>query len=195
MRYFQCTLDSNISFKPTYYIAAGEWFTEDEMLSLIASIGQIEYLGLTVEDEDIEDSDMQFTIGDIQQIPQEEAYGVFFDSKFIELIEIQHLDNRDSIFCLGRVFQEMPQNRYYLFAANAGQEADVTSIGEVKESLTNVYDEAYNDCLAQLKRYFQTSGLDICKGTFVIQAISEDEFQLERASRELVFDSQYLIMV
>ena len=189
MRYFQCTLDSNISFKPTYYIAASEWFTEDEMLSLIASIGQIEYLGLTVEDEDIEDSDMQFTIGDIQQIPQEEAYGVFFDSKFIELIEIQHLDNRDSIFCLGRIFQEMPQNRYYLFAANAGQEADVTSIGEVKESLTDVYDEAYNDCLAQLKRYFQASGLDICKGTFVIQAISEDEFQLERASRELVFDS------
>jgi len=77
MRYFQCALDSNISFKPTYYIAVSEWFTEDEILSLVASIAQIEYLGLTVEDEDIEDSDMEFTIGDIQQIPQEEAYGVF----------------------------------------------------------------------------------------------------------------------
>ena len=189
MRYFQCALDSNISFKPTYYIATSEWFTEDEILSLVASIAQIEYLGLTVEDEDIEDSDMEFTIGDIQQIPQEEAYGVFFDSKFIELIEIQHLDNRDSIFCMGRIFQKTPQSRYYLFAANAGQEADVTSIGEVKDSLTTLYEEAYNDCLTQLKRYFQTSGLDICKGTFVIQAISEDEFQLERANRELVFDS------
>ena len=67
----------------------------------------------------------------------------------------------------------------------------MSSIGFVDSEITlnTAYENGYNDCMTQLKRYFQANGLDICTGTFIVQNITEDEYEFERASREVVFDS------
>ena len=42
------------------------------------------------------------------------------------------------------------------------------------------------DCISQLKRYWQVPGVVIATGLFIIQSTSEEEYEMERAERELV---------
>lgn len=192
LRYFKCDIDSNVSFKPTYYIAANEWFTNDEIILYTSAIAQGDYLTLDEKYIDLDDDeDIEFALGDITPISKEEMWGVMFSSNFVEQLDIQHLDSRDSVLMVGRVFKNRPSKLYYHFAANGGQDSEVSAIGIVdsKTTLNTAYENGYNDCMTQLKRYFQATGLDICTGTFVVQNITEDEYEFERASREIVFDS------
>lgn len=193
MRYFKCKVDSNISFKPTYYIAANEWFTLDEIEALVTEVANADYL--QIDDDNCgldEEENIIISVLTPQLITGEEGFGTMFDINFVVELDIQHLDNRNSICTIGRIFSNRPQDRFYIFAANAGQDADVTSIGTVDKdtTLSNLYERCYTDCMCQLKRYFQTGGYDVCTGTFVVQMISEDEYELERANREVVFDSE-----
>ena len=193
MRYFKCKVDSNISFKPTYYIAANEWFTLDEIEALVTEVANADYLQVDDDNCDFdEEENIVISVLTPQLISSEEGFGTMFDTNFVVELDIQHLDNRNSICTIGRIFSNRPQDRFYIFAANAGQDADVTSIGAVDKdtTLSNLYERCYTDCMCQLKRYFQTGGYDVCTGTFVVQMISEDEYELERANREVVFDSE-----
>ena len=202
MRYFKCKVDSNISFKPTYYIAANEWFTLDEIEALVTEVANADYL--QIDDDNCgldEEENIVISVLTPQLITTEEAFGAVCDADFTVELDIQHLDNRESICTIGRIFSNRPQDRFYIFAANAGQDADVTSIGTIDDitsigvvdkniALRELYEKCYTDCMCQLKRYFQTGGYDVCTGTFVVQMISEDEYELERANREVVFDSE-----
>lgn len=193
MRYFKCKVDSNISFKPTYYIMANEWFTLDEIEALVTEVANADYL--QIDDDNCgldEEENIVISVLTPQLITTEEAFGAVCDANFVIELDIQHLDSRESICTIGRIFPNRPQDMFYIFAANAGQDADVTSIGTIDKTVAfrRLCEECHTDCMCQLKRYFQTGGYDVCTGTFVVQMISEDEYELERANREVVFDSE-----
>ena len=97
------------------------------------------------------------------------------------------IDPDVSCFCVNSDNQ-LSDDRYFLFSAQAGQDADVNSVGKTDKdkSIQEVMEEGYADCLYQLRQYFQPAGLAMCTGVFTIQALDEEDYQYELSERELV---------
>lgn len=191
VRYFICEVDSNTLFKPVYYISANEWFTDVDLISILMETIREDFLAAQ-EDElgDSDDEDISCGISDIHDIPADEYMCAACDRNYMEHLSLMHLDSMDCILTIGRMHDDIPDVKHFVFMADAGQEQDVVSFGVVDHNISTeqCIHDGYLDCLQQLKRYFSVSGLNICTGTFTKQLISEDDYEFEKKSREIVFD-------
>lgn len=185
MRIFSFKVASDSSFHDTYYVEADNLISVEEMRNYVAQVASVDAVYADEEIEEIE-------VCDPIELSEEDAVAVLADVHVRSKLLIASLNNIENVV-LGIYRREKDYDfnkpEFFIFSAVAGQEADVTAIGKTSEDKTReeiIYD-GWLDCISQLKRYFQIPGVVIATGLFTIQTTSEDEYELERSEREIVF--------
>lgn len=185
MRIFSFKVASDSSFHDTYYVEADNLISVEEMRNYVAQVASVDAVYADEEIEEIE-------VCDPIELSEEDAVAVLADVHVRSKLLIASLNNIENVV-LGIYRREKDYDfnkpEFFIFSAAAGQEADVTAIGKTSEDKTReevIYD-GWFDCISQLKRYFQIPGVVIATGLFTIQTTSEEEYELERSEREIVF--------
>lgn len=182
MKYCKVVAKGNDSWKETYYVAAHDLFQQSEILEYVSAVVTEDFI------KDSSDEDELFEL-DPNWIDGSEYYGIVFSENFREKLSLSSLINLTDVFLsIGKIYKKLSDDRYFLFSAQAGQDADVNSVGKTDKdkSIQEVMEEGYADCLYQLRQYFQPAGLAMCTGVFTIQALDEEDYQYELSERELV---------
>lgn len=185
LRYFEMVAQSDSNFRETYYIEADNLISQEEMRDYVAKVAVIDIL--MAEDDEAE----EIEILDPKELTKEDVLNIIADVHVRAKLVIAALNNLDNIV-LGIYHREknysIDKSEFFIFSAAAGQEADVTAIGktDAEHSREQIIHDGWFDCIAQLKRYWQIPGVVIATGLFTIQTTSEEEYELERAERELV---------
>lgn len=185
MRYFKIDAKSDSSFQETYYIEADNFVSQEEIRDYVAQVAAVDFIYSNSESEE------EFTVKDPIEIKNDDMLMIVSDIYVRSKLLITALNNTNNII-LGIYHREKeysPQkSEYFIFSAAGGQEADVTSIGKTDSntSLETVIYQGWIDCISQLKRYWQVSGVAIASGLFTIQNIPKMEYELERSEREIV---------
>ena len=97
----------------------------------------------------------------------------------------------NTILTVSKVYRHdvSEEPEFFIFSGAAGQEQDITSIGDTLEcSREDAVQAGYDEVLYQLKKYFQIPGVVMASGLFTVQSISYPEYQLELEERELILD-------
>ena len=139
-------------------------------------------------DDEIE----EFEVCDPIELTEENIFDIISNVHVRSKLLIAALNNLDNVV-LG-IYHKEPnyepdKSEFFMFSAAAGQDADVTAIGKTDDehSREEVIHSGWLDCISQLKRYWQIPGVVIATGLFTIQSTSEEEYELERSEREIVF--------
>lgn len=167
-----------------YYVEANRFISKEEMKDYVAQVAVANMLPSSDENE-------EFDILDPVELSEEEVCHLISDITLRSKLIITSLSDIDNVFF--SVYHEdadYPRRKTesFIFSASAGQEADVTSIGrtDADTDREKVFFDGWLDCISQLKRYFQVSGLSIAAGLFTIQTISDEAYEVELSEREVV---------
>lgn len=185
MRYFEVKVQSDSTFKSTYWVEADNLISDNEIRDYIAQVATID--ALDSDNDNIE----EIEVLDPRELSNEEIFDIIADVRVRSKLIITALNNLDNVV-LGIYHYEddysPDQSEFFIFSATAGQDADVTAIGKTDIDMTRekVINEGWIDCISQLKRYFQVPGVIIATGIFTIQTTSKEEYDMERADREVV---------
>lgn len=184
MRYFEIGVEADNGFRDTYYIEADNLISQEEMRDYIAQIAMTDII---YREEEVE----EFDVLDPRELTESDILHVISDVHVRSKLLISALNDIDNVV-LGIYHKEKNydpnKSEFFIFSAAAGQDADVTAIGKTDDShlREDVIREGWFDCISQLKRYWQIPGVIIATGLFTIQTTSEEEYELERAEREVV---------
>lgn len=184
MRFFQIEVKADNGFHDTYYIEADNLISQEEMRDYIAQVATVDVIYM---DSEIE----EFEVLDPIELTNADMFSIIGDVRVRSKLLIAALNNLNNVV-LGIYHLEKDyisgKPEFFIFSAAAGQEADVTAIGKIDEDTTReqVIHNGWIDCVSQLKRYWQVPGVVIATGLFTIQTTSEEEYEMERAERELV---------
>lgn len=185
MRYFEVKVQSDSTFRSTYYVEADNLISDGEMRDYVAKIATVDLI--YSEDEEAEEIEVLDPI----ELTESDIIDIISDIRVRSKLLIAALNNLDNIV-LGIYHLEKDyvsgKPEFFIFSAAAGQDADVTAIAKTDENVTReqAIHNGWVDCISQLKRYWQVPGVVIATGLFTIQATSEEEYEMERAERELV---------
>ena len=181
MRFFQVEVKADNGFHDTYYVEADNLISQEEMRDYIAQVATVDVI---YRDDEIE----EFEVCDPIELTEENIFDIIGNVRVRSKLLIAALNNLDNVV-LGIYHLEKDyvsgKPEFFIFSAAAGQDADVTAIAKTDENTTR--DNGWFDCISQLKRYWQVPGVVIATGLFTIQTTSEEEYEMERAERELVF--------
>ena len=184
MRFFQMEVKADNGFHDTYYVEADNLISQEEMRDYIAQIATIDVI---YRDDEIE----EFEVCDPIELTEDTIMDIISDIRVRSKLLITALNNLDNVV-LGVYHLEKDyvssKPECFIFSAAAGQDADVTAIAKTDENTTReqAIHNGWFDCISQLKRYWQVPGVVIATGLFTIQTTSEEEYEMERAERELV---------
>lgn len=184
MRFFQVEVKADNGFHDIYYVEADNLISQEEMRDYVAQVATVDVICM---DDEIE----EFEVCDPIELTEAQVFDIIGNVCVRSKLLIAALNNLDNVV-LG-IYHKEPsyepdQSEFFIFSAAAGQDADVTAIGKTDENTTReqaIYN-GWFDCVSQLKRYWQIPGVVIATGLFTIQTTSEEEYEMERAERELV---------
>lgn len=185
MRFFQVEVKADNGFHDTYYVEADNLISQEEMKDYIAQIATVDVI---YRDDEIE----EFEVCDPIELTEENIFDIISNVRVRSKLLIAALNNLDNVV-LGIYHKESnyepDKSEFFIFSAAAGQEADVTAIGKTDDehSREEIIHSGWLDCISQLKRYWQIPGVVIATGLFTIQTTSEEEYELERSEREIIF--------
>lgn len=184
MRFFQVEVKADNGFHDTYYVEADNLISQEEMRDYIAQVATVDVIYM---DSEIE----EFDVLDPIELTDADMFSIIGNVRVRSKLLIAALNDLNNVV-LGIYHLEKDyvsgKSEFFIFSAAAGQEADVTAIGKTDEDITReqVIHNGWVDCVSQLKRYWQVPGVVIATGLFTIQTTSEEEYEMERAERELV---------
>ena len=184
MRFFQMEVKADNGFHDTYYVEADNLISQEEMRDYIAQVATIDVI---YRDDEIE----ELEVCDPIELTEEQIFDIIGNVCVLSNLLIAALNNLNNIV-LGIYHFEKDyvsgKPEFFIFSAEAGQDADVTAIAKTDENTTReqAIHNGWFDCISQLKRYWQVPGVVIATGLFTIQSTSEEEYEMERAERELV---------
>lgn len=184
MRFFQVEVKADNGFSDTYYVEADNLISQEEMRDYIAQVATVDVIYM---DDEIE----EFEVCDPIELTEAQVFDIIGNVRVRSKLLIAALNNLDNIV-LGIYHFEKDyvsgKPEFFIFSAAAGQDADVTAIAKTDENVTReqAIHNGWVDCISQLKRYWQVPGVVIATGLFTIQSTSEEEYEMERAERELV---------
>ena len=184
MRFFQIEVKADNGFHDTYYIEADNLISQEEMRDYIAQVATVDVIYM---DSEIE----EFEVLDPIELTNADMFSIIGDVRVRSKLLIAALNDFNNVV-LGIYHLEKDyvsgKPEFFIFSAAAGQDADVTAIAKTDENTTReqAIHNGWIDCVSQLKRYWQVPGVVIATGLFTIQATSEEEYEMERAERELV---------
>lgn len=184
MRFFQVEVKADNGFSDTYYVEADNLISQEEMRDYIAQIAMTDII---YREDEVE----EFEVLDPKELTENDIFYIISDIRVRSKLLISALNDIDNIV-LGIYHKEKnydpDKSEFFIFSAAAGQDADVTAIGKTDDSHSreDVIHEGWFDCISQLKRYWQIPGVVIATGLFTTQTTSEEEYELERAEREVV---------
>lgn len=185
MRFFQVEVKADNGFSDTYYVEADNLISQEEMRDYIAQVATVDVI---YRDDEIE----EFEVCDPIELTEANIFDIIGNVRVRAKLLITALNNLDNVV-LGIYHFEKDyvsgKSEYFIFSAAAGQDSDITAIGQTDEETTKeqCIQQGWNDCIYQLKKYFQVPGVIIATGVFTIQRIPKDEYEIERSERELVF--------
>ena len=184
MRFFQVEVKADNGFSDTYYVEADNLISQEEMRDYIAQVATIDVIYM---DDEIE----EFEVCDPIELTNADMFSIIGDIRVRSKLLIAALNNLDNVVLGIYHFEKdyvSDKPEFFIFSAAAGQDADVTAIGKTDENTTReqAVHNGWFDCISQLKRYWQIPGVVIATGLFTIQTVSEEEYEMERAERELV---------
>lgn len=184
MRFFQVEVKADNGFHDTYYVEADNLISQEEMRDYIVQVATVDIIYM---DDEIE----EFEVCDPIELTEAQIFDIIGNVRVRSKLLIAALNNLDNVV-LG-IYHKEPnyepdKSEFFIFSAAAGQDADVTAIGKTSKdkSREEVTYDGWFDCISQLKRYWQIPGVVIATGLFTVQTISEEEYEMERAERELV---------
>lgn len=184
MRFFQVEVKADNGFHDTYYVEADNLISQEEMRDYIAQVATVDVIYM---DDEIE----EFEVCDPIELTDADMFNIIGDVRVRSKLLIAALNDLNNVV-LGIYHLEKDyvsgKPEFFIFSAAAGQEADVTAIGKTdkEHSRESVINSGWTDCISQLKRYWQIPGVIIATGLFTIETTSEEEYEMERAERELV---------
>ena len=185
MRFFQVEVKADNGFHDTYYVEADNLISQEEMRGYIAQVATVDVIYM---DDEIE----EFEVCDPVELTEAQVFDIIGNVRVRSKLLIAALNNLDNVV-LG-IYHKEPnyepdESEFFIFSAAAGQDADVTAIGKTDDehSREEVIHDGWLDCISQLKRYWQIPGVVIATGLFTIQTTSEEEYELERSEREIIF--------
>ena len=186
MKYCTFIAKADNGSSKTYYVEADNLVSIEEMRDYI---GQIAANDFVISDDEVEDIDVL----DPTEMDEDGMLAVVADVKMRPKLILASLNNisnvvlgiysRNNDFDIGSI-------ECFLISAIAGQDADVTAIeksgGEENTPVEVAINRGQIDCISQLKRYWQISGTKIATGLLIVQAITEEEYDMELSEREVV---------
>ena len=184
MRFFQVEVKADNGFSDIYYVEADNLISQEEMRDYIAQVATVDVIYMDDEIEELE-------VCDPIELTKAELFDIIGDVRVRSKLLIAALNNLSNIV-LGIYHLEKDyvsgKSEFFIFSAAGGQDADVTAIAKTDENTTReqAIHNGWLDCISQLKRYWQVPGVVIATGLFIIQSTSEEEYEMERAERELV---------
>ena len=184
MRFFQVEVKADNGFSDIYYVEADNLISQEEMRDYIAQVATVDVIYMDDEIEELE-------VCDPIELTKAEVFDIIGDIRVRSKLLIAALNNLSNIV-LGIYHLEKNydpgKSEFFIFSAVGGQDADVTAIAKTDENTTReqAIHNGWLDCISQLKRYWQVPGVVIATGLFIIQSTSEEEYEMERAERELV---------
>ena len=185
MRFFQVKVKADNGFHDIYYVEADNLISQEEMRDYVAQVATVDVIYMDDEIEELE-------VCDPIELTEAQVFDIIGNVRVRSKLLIAALNNLDNVV-LG-IYHKEPnyepdKSEFFIFSAAAGQDADVTAIGKTDDehSREEVIHDGWLDCVSQLKRYWQIPGVVIATGLFTIQTTSEEEYELERSEREIVF--------
>ena len=184
MRFFQVKVKADNGFHDIYYVEADNLISQEEMRDYVAQVATVDVICMDDEIEELE-------VCDPIELTEAQVFDIIGNVRVRSKLLIAALNNLDNVV-LG-IYHKEPnyepnKSEFFIFSAAAGQDADVTAIGKTDDehSREEIIHSGWLDCVSQLKRYWQIPGVVIATGLFTIQTTSEEEYEMERAERELV---------
>lgn len=183
MRYFKVEVKAE-GYSDTYYAEADNLISDNELRDYIAQVATVDVI---YQDDTTE----EFEVLDPIELTEEDMLDIIVDIRVRSKLLITALNDIDNtvlgVYHLEENYSS-DDSEFFIFSATAGQDADVTAIGKTdsEHSRENIIRAGWFDCISQLKRYWQTPGIVIATGMLIIQTIPEEEYEMERAERELV---------
>lgn len=184
MRFFQVEVKADSGFHDRYYVEADNLISQEEMRDYVAQVATVDVVYM---DDEIE----EFEVCDPIELTDVDMFNIIGDVRVRSKLVIAALNNLSNVV-LGIYHLEKDyvsgKPEFFIFSAAAGQDADVTAIAKTDENTTReqAIHDGWFDCISQLKRYWQVPGVVIATGLFTIQTTSEEEYEMERAEREVV---------
>ena len=185
MQHLKFKVSSDDDFRETYYVEAYNLMPISEIISFVLTVAQDDWGNTDDEGEEL-------GIEDYSAIDEDEVLAHLSSPEYRSLFAATHLDKpSEEIIVVYKRFpgRKFDDTEYYLCVAElADNDNDVSALCSTEESTREqAITEAYNDCIYQLRKYFQTPGIMIAMGVFSIHLLTKEEYDMEVSSRELVF--------
>ena len=187
MKFYKASADAaEDNFHMTYWVEADSLLSKSEISEYLAHIATTDFLDAASSEGE------RFEI-DIQDVDMDGYLVSVMDYQHVRpVLTITALNNIcNTILTVSKVYHHniSEEPEFFIFSGAAGQEQDITSIGDTLEcSREDAVQAGYDEVLYQLKKYFQIPSVVMASGLFTVQSISYPEYQLELEERELVLD-------